>query len=176
VRELPSSLYWTEFLGHASTTGAGSLATLITAIFTGVMSNSTNDIAKAASAVIGEWPVALASTMLLIVPSIFSAIGVYAIVEANTDLLRYEAAVLTSQGVKRSTLIRVWLLLLAAIPALAYVLGLLSFLQFSIPRTDIGSVAIAGPIFLTSLTVLTLTYLKITSIMNSVPFGTLRQP
>jgi hypothetical protein len=67
-------------------------------------------------------------------------------------------------------------LLLAAIPALAYVLGLLSYLQFSIPRTDIGSVAIAGPIFLTSLTVLTLTYLKITSIMNSVPFGTLRQP
>ena len=83
---------------------------------------------------------------------------------------------LTSQGVERSTLIRVWLVLLAAIPTIAYVLGLLSFLQFSLPRTDIGSVAIAGPILLTSLTVLILTYSKISSIMNSIPFGTLRQP
>ena len=173
---MPSSLYWTEFLGHASTIGAGSLATLITAVFTGIMSNSANDIARAGSAVIGEWPVALASTILLVLPSGFSAIGVYAIVEANTDLLRYEAAVLTSQGVKRSTLIWVWLWLLAAIPAGSYILGLLSFLQFSLPRTEIGSVAVAGPIFLTSLTVLALTYLKIISIMNSVPFGTLRQP
>ena len=176
MNALPSSLYWTEFLGHASTIAAGSLATLITAIFTGVMSNSANDIAIAASSVIGEWPVALASTLLLVVPSIFSAIGVYAIVEANTDLLRYEAAVLTSQGVNRSTLIRVWLVLLAAIPAIAYVLGLLFFLQFSVPRTDPESLAIAAPILSTSLTVLILTYTKITSILNSTPFRTLRQP
>jgi hypothetical protein len=175
VRALPSNLYWTELLGHAPAIAAGSLATLITAIFTGVMSSSANDIATAASTVIGEWPVAFASTLLLVFPSIFSAIGVYAIVEANTDLLRYEAAVLTSQGVERSTLIRVWLVLLAVIPTIAYVLGLLSFLQFSVPRTDVGSVAIAGPILLTSLTVLVLTYTKISSIMNSMPFGTLRQ-
>jgi ABC-type antimicrobial peptide transport system permease subunit len=140
------------------------------------MSNSANDIAKAASSVTGEWPVALASTLLLVVPSIFSAIGVYAIVEANTDLLRYEAAVLTSQGVNRSTLMRVWLVLLAAIPAIAYVLGLVSFLQFSVPRTDPGSLAIAAPILSTSLTLLTLTYVKITSVLNSAPFRTLRQP
>src|SRR5207245_6207347 len=126
--------------------------------------------------VIGYAPAPLASTLLLVVPSISSAIGVYAIVDANTDLLRYEASVLTSQGVERSTLIRVWLVLLAAIPTIAYVLGLLSFLQFSLPRTDIGSVAIAGPILLTSLTVLILTYSNISSIMNSIPFATLRLP
>ena len=77
MRSLASNLYWTELLGHAPAIAAGSLATLITAIFTGVMSSSANDIAKATSTVIGEWPVALASTLLLVVPSIFSAIGVY---------------------------------------------------------------------------------------------------
>jgi hypothetical protein len=173
---MPSSLYWTELLGHSTAIAAGSLATVITAIFTGVMSSSANDIAKASSSAIGQWPIGLASTMLLVVPSIFSAIGVYAIVDANADLLRYEAAVLTSQGVERSTLMRVWLVLLAAIPAVAYVLVLLSFLQLSVPRTDPGSLAIIAPIFLTSATMLMLTYMKVTSIMDSIPFGALRQP
>lgn len=79
---------------------------------------------------LGPLPTA-AALVTTVLPAVLAALGVYALVSASEEVLRYEAGLYSSQGVNRSSLVRIWVVLYAAVPSFAYVVGLLGNLTLN---------------------------------------------
>lgn len=111
-------------------------------------------------------------------PSIFVVLGVYALLDANEDALRYEIGVFCSQGIEGDTVVDVWSALYGWIPIGAYFLGLLSYLALTpgvIANLQSGLPdIITGLFFITGFATLVMIPLKLNGVLDASPYSVAR--
>jgi hypothetical protein len=111
-------------------------------------------------------------------PSIFVVLGVYALIDANEEALRYEVGVFCSQGIDGDTVIDVWSALYGWLPIAAYFLGLLAYLAVTpgvIANLQNGLPdIITGLFFITGMATLILIPLKLNAVLKTSPYTVVR--
>ncbi|MDA4116693.1 MAG: hypothetical protein OK442_09110, partial [Thaumarchaeota archaeon] len=111
-------------------------------------------------------------------PSIFVVLGVYALLDANEEALRYEVGVFCSQGIDGDTIVDVWSALYGWLPIAAYFLGLLSFLAFTpgvIANLQTGLPdIITGLFFITGMATLIMIPYKLNGVLDTSPYSVVR--
>jgi len=116
--------------------------------------------------------------ILAVLPSLFVVLGVYALIDANEEALRYEIGVYSSQGIDGDTVIDVWSALYGWIPVAAFLVGLMSFLAFNpgvIANLQTGLPdIISGLFFITGMATLILIPYKLNGVLDSSPYTVVR--
>ena len=107
-------------------------------------------------------------------PAIFVVLGVYALIDASEEALRYEIGVFCSQGIDGDAVVDVWSALYGWIPIGAYFLGLLSYLAFTpgvVANLQNGLPdIITGLFFITGMATLILIPLKLNGVLDASPY------
>jgi hypothetical protein len=116
--------------------------------------------------------------VLATLPSIFVVVGVYALLDANEEALRYEVGVFASQGIDDNTVIDTWSALYGWFPVLAYLVGLLSYLAFTpgvIANLQNGLPdIISGLFFITGMATLIMIPLKLNHVLELSPYSVVK--
>ena len=111
-------------------------------------------------------------------PAIFVVLGVYALIDANEEALRYEIGVFCSQGLDGDTVVDVWSALYGWIPIGSYFLGLLAYLAFTpgvIANLQGGLPdIISGLFFITGMATLILIPAKLNGVLDASPYTVVR--
>ena len=111
-------------------------------------------------------------------PAIFVVLGVYALIDANEEALRYEVGVFCSQGIDGDTVVDVWSTLYGWIPMGAYFVGLLAYLAFTpgvIANLQNGFAdIITGLFFITGMATLIMIPLKLNGVLDTSPYTVVR--
>ena len=130
-----NSLLRLELSGHQSMIFGAIVAMFLTGFIASFLGTTAHDVVSASSVgLLGPLPTT-AALVVTVLPAFLAALGVYALINASEEALRYEAGLYTSQGVSRSSLLRVWVVLYAAVPSLAYVVGLIGDLTLNAGST-----------------------------------------
>ena len=118
-----------ELVGHLPTI----LISCIAMAFAGYVSGFIEAASYTAAAVsAGALPGLVPSVILVLMallPAIFVALGMYALIDASDEALRYEVGVYSSYGIDGYTIVDVWTSLYGWIPTLAYGLGMTGVLR-----------------------------------------------
>ena len=111
-------------------------------------------------------------------PAIFVVLGMYALIDANEEALRYEIGVFSSQGIDGDTVIDVWSALYGWLPVAAFLLGLLSYLAFTpgvIANLQSGLPdIISGLFFITGMATLIMIPYKLNGVLATSPYTVVR--
>jgi hypothetical protein len=120
-----------EAVGHKAIVLVGSLTMLFTGFISSYLGAAAQDVLAAASVGIVGWLPLAVATFVVLSPAIFAAVAMLLLVEVASAILKHEAGVYVSQGVRRSSLLRAWIFLYGIIPALCYVLGLVAYVEYN---------------------------------------------
>lgn len=168
-----------ELRGHATTVAIFSVAMG----FAGYVSSFLEYASYNAAAVSAEALPGLIPSLILVVmallPAVFVAVGMYAMIGASEEVLKYEVGVFYSQGVDGYSIVDTWTALYGWIPTLAYGIGLsiyfvvdpaaASQLQTVLPDIASGLILVAGlPTFI-------LIPRKLYEILDSSPYSVVKQ-
>jgi hypothetical protein len=167
-----------ELVSHAPTV----LVSCIAMGFAGYLATFFDNASWVAAEAAGTTSPSFGPSAILVVmatlPSIFVVLGVYALIDANTEALRYEVGVFCSQGIDENTVIDVWSALYGWLPIIAYLLGLLSYLFFTpgvIANLQSGLPdIITGLFFITGMATLILIPLKLNGLLDSSPYSVVK--
>ena len=111
-------------------------------------------------------------------PAIFVVLGVYALIDANEEALRYEVGVYSSQGIDGDTVIDVWSALYGWIPVGAFLVGLLTYLAITpgvIANLQSGLPdIITGLFFITGMATLIMIPYKLNGVLDTSPYTVVR--
>ena len=167
-----------ELASHAPTI----IASCVAMGFAGYLATFFENASWVAAEAAGTTSPSFAPSAVLVVmatlPSIFVVLGVYALIDANEESLRYEIGVFASQGIDGDTVVDVWSALYGWLPVSAYFLGLLAYLA-SAP----GVVAnlqnglpdiITGLFFTTGMATLILIPFKLNGVLKTSPYAVVR--
>ena len=103
--------------------------------FAGYLATFFEDASWIAAEASGTTSPSFAPSAILVgmatLPAIFVVLGVYALIDANEEALRYEIGVYCSQGMDGDSVVDVWSALYGWIPVGAYLAGLLAYLAFT---------------------------------------------
>ena len=116
--------------------------------------------------------------LMATLPAVFVVVGMYAIVDASQEALRYELGVYCSQGINGDTVLETWSTLYGWIPVAAYVLGLFAFL-FATPGVlvDMQNALpdIVGDLFfITGMATLIIIPSKLNGILEASPYAVVK--
>lgn len=150
--------------------------------FAGYLATFFENASWVAAEVAGTTSPSFAPSAILVVmatlPSIFVILGVYALIDANEEALRYEVGVFCSQGIDGDTVIDVWSALYGWLPITAYFLGLLAYLAFTpgvIANLQNGLPdIISGLFFITGMATLILIPFKLNGVLKTSPYTVVR--
>ncbi|HVC27552.1 MAG TPA: hypothetical protein VND40_05270 [Nitrososphaerales archaeon] len=167
-----------ELASHAPTI----IASCAAMGFAGYLATFFENASWVAAEAAGTTSPSFAPSAILVVmatlPSIFVVLGVYALIDANEEALRYEVGVFTSQGIDGDTVIDVWSALYGWLPIAAYFLGLLAYLAFTpgvIANLQNGLPdIISGLFFITGMATLILIPFKLNGVLKTSPYTVVR--
>jgi hypothetical protein len=167
-----------ELASHAPTI----LASCVAMGFAGYLATFFENASWVAAEAAGTTSPSFAPSAILVVmatlPSIFVVLGVYALLDANEEALRYEVGVFCSQGIDGDTVIDVWSALYGWLPIAAYFLGLLGYLAFTpgvIASLQNGLPdIITGLFFITGMATLILIPYKLNGVLDTSPYTVVR--
>ncbi len=167
-----------ELAAHAPTIIVSSVAMA----FAGYLATFFEDASWIAAEASGTTSPTFAPSAILVgmatLPAIFVVLGVYALIDANEEALRYEVGVYCSQGMDGDSVVDVWSALYGWIPVGAYLVGLMSYLAFT-PGV-IGNLQnglpdiISGLFFITGMATLILIPTKLNGVLESSPYAVVK--
>ncbi len=167
-----------ELASHAPTVIVSCAAMGFAGYLATFFENASWVVAEASGA---NSPVFGTSAILVVMatlPAIFVVLGVYALIDANEEALRYEVGVFCSQGIDGDAVIDVWSALYGWIPIGAYFLGLLSYLALTpgvIANLQSGLPdIISGLFFITGMSTLIMIPLKLNGVLETSPYAVVR--
>jgi hypothetical protein len=171
-------LMWIELASHAPTI----LASCVAMGFAGYLATFFENASWVAAEAAGTTSPSFAPSAVLVVmatlPSIFVVLGVYALLDANEEALRYEVGVFCSQGIDGDTVLDVWSALYGWIPIGAYFLGLLGYLAVTpgvIANLQNGLPdIITGLFFITGMATLIMIPYKLNGVLDTSPYVVVR--
>lgn len=171
-------LFMTELLGHAPVVAI----CFVAMVFGGYVSSFLEYASYTAAAVSAEALPGLIPSVILVImalmPALFVALGMYALVTANEESLRYEIGVFYSQGVDGYAVIDAWTSLYGWIPTLGYILGLIiyfgstpaAFVQLQAVLADV----VSGLILVAGLPTFILIPRKLYDVLDTSPYAVVR--
>ncbi|MDA4137262.1 MAG: hypothetical protein OK449_09750 [Thaumarchaeota archaeon] len=171
-------LFMTELIGHAPTVAICFAAMA----FGGYVSSFLEYASYTAAAVSAEALPGLLPSVILVVmalmPAVFVAFGMYALVSASSESLKYEIGVYYSQGVDGYAVMDAWTTLYGWIPTLGYALGLVIYFG-SNPAAFAGLQAVladvaSGLILVAGLPTFILIPRKLYDILDTSPYSVIR--
>lgn len=168
-----------ELRGHATTVIIFSIAMG----FAGYVSSFLEFASYTAAAVSAEALPGLIPSLILVVmallPAVFVAIGMYAMIGASEEALRYEVGVFYSQGVDGYSIVDTWTALYGWIPTLAYALGLcVFFAEYPSDTSQLQSVladVASGLILVAGLPTFFLIPRKLYEILDGSPYSVMKE-
>ena len=171
-------LMWLELASHAPTI----LASCVAMGFAGYLATFFENASWVAAEASGTTSPTFGPSAILValatLPAIFVVVGVYALLDANTEALRYEVGVFSSQGIDGDTVIDVWSMLYGWIPIGAYLLGLMSYLAFTpgvVANLQNGLPDIVGGLFfITGMATLIMIPTKLNSVLDASPYSVVK--
>lgn len=172
------SLLTIELRSHAPTI----VVSCVAMGFAGYLATFFESASWVAAEAAGTTSPSFAPSAILVVmatlPSIFAVLGVYALIDANEEALRYEVGVFTSQGIDGDTVVDVWSALYGWLPVTAYLLGLMSYLAFTpgvIANLQNGLPdIISGLFFITGFATLVMIPYKLNGVLKTSPYTVVR--
>jgi hypothetical protein len=146
--------------------------------FAGYLSTFFEDASWIAAETSGTTSPSFAPSAILVamatLPAIFVVLGVYALIDANEEALRYEVGVFCSQGIDGDSVIDVWSALYGWIPIGSFLLGLLAYLAFTpgvVANLQNGLPdIISGLFFITGMANLVLIPTKLNGVLETSPY------
>jgi len=171
-------LFLTELTGHAPTVAI----CFVAMAFGGYVSSFLEYASYTAAAVSAEALPGLVPSIILVImalmPAIFVALGMYALVSASQESLKYEIGVYYSQGVDGYAVMDTWTTLYGWIPTLGYALGLVvyfastpaAFVQLQAVLAEVAS----GLILVAGLPTFILIPRKLYDILDTSPYSVVR--
>ena len=171
-------LMWIELASHAPTI----IVSCVAMGFAGYLATFFENASWVAAEAAGTTSPSFAPSAILVamaaLPSIFVVLGVYALIDANEEALRYEVGVFCSQGIDGDTVIDVWSALYGWLPIAAYFLGLLGYVAFTpgvIANLQSGLPdIITGLFFTTGMATLILIPFKLNGVLKTSPYTVVR--
>jgi len=169
---------WIELASHAPTI----VVSCVAMGFAGYLATFFDNASWVAAEAAGTTSPSFAPSAMLVVmatlPSIFVVLGVYALIDANEEALRYEVGVFCSQGIDGDTVVDVWSALYGWLPIAAYFLGLLGYLAFTpgvIANLQTGLPdIITGLFFITGMATLIMIPYKLNGVLDTSPYTVVR--
>lgn len=168
-----------ELKSHSSTILVSCVAMFFSGYLATYFDNASWVAAEAAGTTSPSFGPSAMLVILATLPSIFVVLGVYALLDANEDALRYEIGVFSSQGIDGQTVVDVWSALYGWLPIAVFLLGLLSYL-FLTPgvivnlQTGLPDI-ISGLFFITGMATLIMIPYKLNGVLDSSPYTVVRQ-
>jgi len=167
-----------ELAAHAPTIMVSAAAMA----FAGYLATFFEDASWIAAEASGTTSPSFAPSAILVgmatLPAIFVVLGVYALIDANEEALRYEVGVYCSQGMDGDTVVDVWSALYGWIPVGAYLVGLLAYLAFTpgvIDNLQAGLPdIISGLFFITGMATLIMIPAKLNGVLETSPYAVAR--
>lgn len=167
-----------ELAAHAPTI----IASCVAMGFAGYLATFFENASWVAAEVAGTTSPSFAPSAILVVmatlPSIFVVLGVYALIDANEEALRYEVGVFASQGIDGDAVVDVWSALYGWLPVAAYFLGLLAYLAVTpgvIANLQNGLPdIITGLFFITGMATLIMIPFKLNGVLKTSPYTVVR--
>ena len=167
-----------ELASHAPTV----IVSCAAMFFAGYLATFFENASWVAAEAAGTTSPSFAPSAILVVmatlPALFVVVGVYALIDANEEALRYEVGVFSSQGIDGDTVIDVWSALYGWIPVGAFLLGLLSYLFFTpgvIANLQNGLPdIISGLFFITGMATLVMIPYKLNGVLDTSPYTVVR--
>jgi hypothetical protein len=167
-----------ELVSHASTV----IVSCIAMGFAGYLATFFESASWVAAEAAGTTSPTFAPSAILVamatLPSIFVVLGVYALIDANEEALRYEIGVFCSQGIDGDTVVNVWSALYGWIPVGAYFAGLMAYLTFTpgvIANLQNGLPdIISGLFFITGMATLIMIPLRLNGVLETSPYNVVR--
>jgi hypothetical protein len=130
-----------------------------------------NVVTASNAGLLGAFPT-FASILVAILPAVLAALGVYALVNASEEGLRYEAGLFSSQGFSRSSLIKIWVVLYAAAPSAAYVVGLGADLVLNVGSSL--QIELVLPLVISVATTFFAVVYETSNVLRTSPYATLK--
>jgi hypothetical protein len=171
-------LFMMELIGHAPMVAICFVAML----FGGYVSSFLEYASYTAADVSAEALPGLLPSVILVVmalmPAVFVALGMYALVSASQESLKYEIGVFYSQGIDGYAVVDTWTALYGWIPTLGYALGLLVYFATT-PAAFAGLQAVladvaAGLILVAGLPTFILIPRKLYDVLDTSPYNVVR--
>lgn len=167
-----------ELGAHAPTI----VASCVAMGFAGYLATFFENASWVAAEVAGTTSPSFAPSAILVamatLPSIFVVLGVYALIDANEEALRYEVGVFASQGIDGDSVVDVWSALYGWLPMGAYFLGLLAYLAVTpgvIANLQNGLPdIITGLFFIAGMATLILIPFKLNGVLKTSPYTVVR--
>lgn len=167
-----------ELASHASTV----LVSCVAMGFAGYLATFFEDASWTAAEASGTTSPTFGPSAMLValatLPSIFVVVGVYALLDANSEAMRYEVGVFSSQGIDGDTVVDVWSMLYGWIPIGAYLIGLMSYLALSpgvVANLQNGLPDIIGGLFfITGMATLIMIPIKLNRLLEASPYSVVR--
>ena len=167
-----------ELASHASTILVSCIAMGFAGYLASFFENASWVAAKAAGTTSPSFGPSAILVGLATLPSIFVVVGVYALLDANEEALRYEIGVYCSQGIDGDTVVDVWSALYGWIPVATYFLGMMTYLAITpgvIANLQNGLPDIVTSLFfITGMATLILIPLKLNGVLDSSPYVTVK--
>jgi len=166
-------LFMTELIGHAPTVAIcfGAM------VFGGYVSSFLEYASYTAAEVSVEALPGLVPSLILVVmalmPAVFVAFGMYALVSASQETFKYEIGVYYSQGVDGYAVMDAWTTLYGWIPTLGYVLGLTIYFG-STPAAFDQLQAVLADVVVSGLPTFILIPRKLYDILDTSPYAVVR--
>lgn len=167
-----------ELESHASTVLVSCVAMFFAGYLATFFDNASWVAAEAAGTTSPSFGPSAVLVAIATLPAIFVVLGVYALIDANEEALRYEIGVFMSQGIDGQTVVDVWSALYGWLPVTAFLIGLLSYL-FATPgvianlQTGLPDI-ISGLFFITGMATLIMIPYKLNGVLDSSPYTVVR--
>jgi hypothetical protein len=167
-----------ELTSHAATVIVSCAALAFAGYLATFFENASWVAAEAAGTTSPTFAPSAILVAMATVPAIFVVVGVYALIDANEEALRYEIGVYCSQGIDGDTVVDVWSMLYGWIPLGAYFAGLMSYLFFTpgvIANLQSGLADIVPGLFLiTGMATLIIIPLKLNGVLDTSPYSVVK--
>jgi len=174
----PQGLFTLELTSHAPTILVSCIAMGFAGYLATFFENASWTAAEASGTTSPTFGPSAILVVLATLPAIFVVVGVYALIDANEEALRYEVGVFSSQGIDGDTVVDVWSMLYGWIPIGAYFLGLMSYLV-STPGV-VANLAnglpdiVGGLFFITGMATLIMIPTKLNGVLETSPYTVVR--
>lgn len=172
------SLLMMEMRSHLSTVVVSCIALGFSGYLAIFFDNASWVAAEAAGTTSPTFVPSAILVSMAALPPIFVVVGVYALLDANVEALRYEVGVFSSQGLDGDSVVDVWAMLYGWMPLGAFFLGMTIYVLFTpgvLANLQSGLPDITTGLFLiTGISTLVMIPFKLNEALDSSPYNVVR--
>jgi hypothetical protein len=171
-------LFVIELMGHLPTVIICCIAMAFAGSVSGFLESASYDAASISTEGLPGLVPSVILVMMALLPGIFVALGMYALIDASDEALRYEVGLYSSNGIDGYAIVDAWTSVYGWIPVLAYGLGMVIYFASSPgAATNLAPVladVVSGLLLVAGLPVFILIPRRLYRILDESPYAVVR--